>query len=306
VSRYTIIIPTSRGKVLHSTINSIILQTERDWELIVVSQGNDEEISKVVKKYIESDNRIKYLNIARKGASRARNAGIESSSGELIALIDDDCEAARDWLETYSNLIEKHPDVGLFGGSVVRPSKPQSRIGVCPHVIPAEVVFDPRKTPDNPPPGFYWFSANVVMRRKVYEAVGPFDEYLGPGTEFPGAEDTDYMLRVGDLGIPMASTPKAVVDHTYGYRYGWKQVYKYVKSYNYAVHGLAGKLTLAGDPRGKAWMENTRRNCSTSWLSRPYLLPVKVNRYYHANKAYRLCMRNYVVVNGFLKPKLEH
>jgi GT2 family glycosyltransferase len=82
-----------------------------------------------------------------------------------------------------------------------------------------------------PPMGWDWISCNVAMKREVAEEIGLWDEYLGPGTDFPAADDNDYLLRAEALDIKMATTPEAIVTHTYGYRYN-QQLIKHVRNYN--------------------------------------------------------------------------
>jgi hypothetical protein len=85
---------------------------------------------------------------------------------------------------------------------------------------------------------------NVAMRRSVLERVGPFDEYLGVGSDFPACEDVDYGLRSEELDVWMMSTPRVRVRHTFGRRTGLRQVLKYHRGYALGQGALLGKLDL--------------------------------------------------------------
>jgi hypothetical protein len=151
-----------------------------------------------------------------------------------------------------------------------------------------------------------WLTANVAFRRSVLDAVGNFDELLGPGGHFPVAEDTDFMIRADRLGIATLTTPKAVVHHTYGWRYGAGAVWNLQRSYARGNGGLAGKLTLLGDPDGRRQLNEMRRLTALDWVQRrrPVALPAGVRRYIHFSSAYRDCVNNFRVDdNGMLREK---
>jgi hypothetical protein len=61
--------------------------------------------------------------------------------------------------------------------------------------------------------------------------------------------------------------------------------------------GLAGKLTLLGDPRGRHWLESMRRERLLKWLWRrePHRLPTDLRIRWHFSDAYRTCLNNYRV-----------
>jgi GT2 family glycosyltransferase len=135
------------------------------------------------------------------------------------------------------------------------------------------------------------------MRRSLFERVGDFDEHLGAGAEFASAEELDYKLRIERLGVPMAATPRAVVRHTYGARTGLRAVLRHHRNYARGYGGLAGKLTLLGDPRGEAFVEGTLREWRRD-LREPRRLaraPQHFRRWLHVSRAYRRCLSAYRV-----------
>ena len=111
----SVIIPTySRTASLCRAIDSVLAQTYRDWELIVVDDGcPTDSISKVVSGYVARDPRIRYVQQPNGGSYRARNAGIAQATGTYIAFLDDDDEWTSEKLKTQVSLMESHPEVGL-------------------------------------------------------------------------------------------------------------------------------------------------------------------------------------------------
>ncbi|MDQ4082119.1 MAG: hypothetical protein M3123_04425, partial [Actinomycetota bacterium] len=161
-------------------------------------------------------------------------------------------------------------------------------------------------TPPPAPAGFDWCSANLAIRRDVPELAGPFDEFLGPGTSFPYAEDIDYKLRLEAAGVKMLSTPRPVVCHTFGRRSGVRNVVKYWRQNEAGMGAVAAKLTLGGDPRGRDWVRDKIRTYTVALLRRPAPQrvigsPVRLPTFL---AAYRRCLRDFELDSrGLLTPR---
>ena len=78
-------------KFIDETILSVLKQTYIKWEMLIIDDGSKDNSIEIVKKYSNTDNRIKLIeNKINKGASLSRNIGIEKSSGRYIAFLDSD------------------------------------------------------------------------------------------------------------------------------------------------------------------------------------------------------------------------
>jgi hypothetical protein len=212
----------------------------------------------------------------------------------VLALLDDDCEASPDWLEVLVDILDSEPRVGAVGGAVLAPPPLRRWPRRCPSVLPAEAVYDPVAM-RSAPTGFDWIGCNLALRRSVETCVGGFDEFLGPGTAFPAAEDVDYKLRLEALGVVVRSTPRAVVWHSSGWRYGWRALTRHQKHYARGNGGLAGKLSLLGDARGRQWLQGMRRMYTRDVRRNPLRIPPAVRGYRHYAAAYRECLAGYAV-----------
>ena len=93
-SLVSVIIPTyNRGYILSRSINSVLKQSYKNWECIIIDDFSSDNTKELIEKYIKKDKRIKYLrNTHKKGPSGARNCGIEVSKGEYVAFLDSDDE----------------------------------------------------------------------------------------------------------------------------------------------------------------------------------------------------------------------
>lgn len=77
-------------KYIEKCIKSIIAQTYKNLEIIVVNDGTKDNSIGVIKKYIDQDNRIKVINQENAGLSEARNTGIKNACGKYIVFVDSD------------------------------------------------------------------------------------------------------------------------------------------------------------------------------------------------------------------------
>ncbi len=93
-------IPIHNSKnYLIDLINSIILQTYSDYELILVNDGSTDSSLEICNKFASKDSRIIVVNQKNCGASAARNAGIRIASRELLTFIDADDKITNNYIE---------------------------------------------------------------------------------------------------------------------------------------------------------------------------------------------------------------
>lgn len=302
-SRFSVVIAASRPSSLGAAVQSIVDQIYGDWELIVVGQAEDADVRDAFGRAQTGAARATYLHIPSRGLSRARNAGITAARGELIAMMDDDCEASPEWLAQLAAIFRARPDVDFVAGSMLAPPKPVGRgIGRCPHWVAQEMLYAPVAGAPKRPLPFAFVGGNFAFRRSVAERVGPFDEHLGVGGTFPAAEDTDYLFRMEAHGVRMLSTPSSIVHHTDGWRYGRLTMLQHQRARAIGNGALAAKQAMSGDPGGRAELRRlaVRFVGSLLRLRRPegiWYLP-------HFLLAYRRCLRRYTIdERGLLRPR---
>lgn len=114
----TVLLPVYNSeKYLDVCIQSIINQTFKNWELLIVIEKNSSELSKnIVRNYSEQDSRIRTItNKGEKGLAGALNYGIVNARGNLIARIDADDIARIDRLEKEKKFLDEHSDIWVCG-----------------------------------------------------------------------------------------------------------------------------------------------------------------------------------------------
>lgn len=102
------------SKYLNEAIQSILSQTFKDWELIIINDGSTDNTEDIVKKYINNGVKdIKYDYQKHSGLASARNKAIKLSQGEWIAILDQDDIWYPDKLEKQLHSISKYPKAQL-------------------------------------------------------------------------------------------------------------------------------------------------------------------------------------------------
>ncbi len=124
-SKISIIIPVYNGsKTIDKTINSVLDQTYNNFEIVVIDDGSIDNTKNVVQNIIKEDNRVKYFYQENGGVSKARNTGIEKSTGEYICFLDADDYYNNEFLfKMYNRIYEENCDICYCGYNIVKEGK---------------------------------------------------------------------------------------------------------------------------------------------------------------------------------------
>ena len=182
--KVAVIIPThNRSELLKKAVSSVLSQTYKDLELIIVDVGLEERSERVVGGF--NDPRIIYIKNERElNGSAARNIGIKQAKGDFIAFLDDDDEWLPEKLDIQMSEFEKtSDDVGfcfsavsnVYNDKVVDTKVPS---GVRNYY--EDVLFKLK--------GF--LNVTLIVKKYVFDDVGYFDESL------PSHQETDLVIRI--------------------------------------------------------------------------------------------------------------
>ena len=182
VPAVSVIIPTyNRGSWIGGSVESVLSQSFKDFELLVVDDGSTDDTSSVVATFPS----VRYIREAENsGVSKARNLGLLSARGRFIAFLDSDDLWQKDKLQAQVEWMERHPDcvvcytdeIWIRKGVRVNPmTKHQKSTG--------DIFADCLQLCLVSP-------SSAMMRASLFEEVGNFDESL------PACEDYDFWLRV--------------------------------------------------------------------------------------------------------------
>jgi glycosyltransferase involved in cell wall biosynthesis len=179
-----------------AAIDSVLAQTWRDFELLVIDDGSTDGTVPLVERYTR-DPRVRVLHKSNGGISSARNAALRAASGELIALLDGDDAWDPEFLESQVSILSTRPAIDVVTANA-------RNLGGDRDGEPARPWPDARPHPDLL--GMIADEQAVfimcVFRRRVYERIGEFDESLRTN------EDYDYWLRAAMAGFRFHRNPR--------------------------------------------------------------------------------------------------
>ena len=115
--KISVIVPVFNcSEYLSPCLDSIIKQTYKNLEIILVDDGSNDKSGEICDEYAEKDSRIRVIHKENGGVSSARNAGLDIASGDYIAFVDGDDILEEDFYEfLLKNLIEFNADISRCG-----------------------------------------------------------------------------------------------------------------------------------------------------------------------------------------------
>ncbi|MGB9940825.1 glycosyltransferase family 2 protein [Methanosarcina sp.] len=112
----SVIIPLyNKEPYIGRTINSLLVQTISDFEIVIINDGSTDKGTNVVKNF--KDSRIRLICQQNAGVSAARNKGIHEAKSDLVAFLDADDEWTPTFLETVLRLRGKYPEAGIYASA---------------------------------------------------------------------------------------------------------------------------------------------------------------------------------------------
>lgn len=178
---FTVIIPLyNKGKFIYETVSSVLSQSFRNFEIIIVNDGSTDNSLEVINKF--KDPRIKIFNISNSGVSSARNFGIFKSTNEWIAFLDADDLWDINYLEESYKIISNIKSVNVIATNYYKYFTDYKKTLVY-NTISSGFVESYLKIN-------CITSSSVIIHKSVFNHIGIFDTRLKYG------EDQHMWLRI--------------------------------------------------------------------------------------------------------------
>ena len=186
----SIVVPVWNGaRFIAEALASARAQDFDPFEIVVVDDGSTDATPAIV----QATPGVRYVRVEHGGVAAARNHGLGLARGELIAFLDADDVWTPDKLRVQIGFMRAQPELGYtitHQHLQLEPGVPRPR-----WVPPAELEAD----------GPCFATASLAAWRWAFDRVGLFDPALRI------AEDTDWIVRAGELGVKMAVVPHTLV-----------------------------------------------------------------------------------------------
>lgn len=201
--RFSLVLSTKlRVQELERFLESLAAQTCTDFELILVDQNADDRLAELVQFYSQKFT-ILYIKQTEPGLSRARNQGLQHVKGELFDFADDDCVYPPDFLAKVSQFFNRD---SAWGGLVTNALDLESEKEAMLYSPESAGLVDYAK-------GWIVAMTPALYFRGDFANKVQFDERMGPGTPWGGAEDVDYLYSCIDAGVKTYYDPEIAIRH---------------------------------------------------------------------------------------------
>ena len=179
--KVSVIIPVYNGaKFIKNAIDSVIGQTNQNFEIIVIDDGSIDNTPNILKGY---GDKIKYNTQENKGQASAINKGLKMSEGEYIAYLDSDDMYYPEKLEEQLQYFHNHPDVSLVYSDRYHIDSSAKNISLVQSRQLDHFLFLQENRLSR---------SSVMHRRKCLDEVGVFDNCIS------GSDDWDMWIRMSE------------------------------------------------------------------------------------------------------------
>src|SRR4029077_1113562 len=174
-------------RFLREAVESILAQSFRDFEFIVIDDGSTDRTGEILNRYQRSDPPVRVYYQENRGLIDSLNRGCELARGKYIARMDADDIAVRNRLMWQGGFMEKHPEVGVVGGTIECINSTGKSVRTYRHPIRDREIKSALLRG-----GVGFCHPTVLMRREVLVSVGGYRKVV------VHAEDYDLWLRIAD------------------------------------------------------------------------------------------------------------
>ncbi len=202
--KVSVVIPVHNGeKYLAQAIESVLAQTFRDFELLIVDDGSTDRSAEIIRTYTERDPRVRCLSQENRGVAAAGNRGLQAARHEWVARLDADDIFLPEKLERQVDFLRRNPDAKILGTLacfINHAGRLLGLVGTEGPYTPAEFY---RLVRENRP--IYFVNSSTLMHRDTVLALGGYREPFAP------AEDVDLWIRMAEQGHLMLKVPEPLL-----------------------------------------------------------------------------------------------
>ena len=200
----SVVIPVHNGeKYLAQAVESVLGQTHRDLELLIVDDGSTDATAAIIRRYAAGDCRVRCISQENRGVAAAGNRGLEEARFDWAARLDADDVFLPGKLERQIAFLARYPDariVGTLACFINHAGKPLGLVGTEGPFTPVE--YDRLVRGSRP---VYFVNSSTLMHRETVLAAGGYREAFAP------AEDVDLWIRMAEQGHLMLKVPEPLL-----------------------------------------------------------------------------------------------
>ncbi len=198
---FSVVIPAyNMGRYLTDCLDSVLAQSETDFEVLVVDDGSTDDTVAVVARC--SDARVRLIQRVNGGLAAARNTGVQSARGQLVAFLDADDRWCPTKLALHRRALAAHPEVSVSYDWSVFIDVEGRRTGLALTQAHVQLTYEKLMLKN-----YLGNGSTSVVRRSVLEACGGFDENL------KRLVDHELWVRLAFTGHQFLLVPEVLTEY---------------------------------------------------------------------------------------------
>jgi glycosyltransferase involved in cell wall biosynthesis len=200
----SVLLPVYNGdRYLAEAIESILAQSFREFELLIINDGSTDRSRQVLERYAAQDDRIRLIHRENRGLIETLNEMLGLARGEFLARMDADDISLSDRFALQVKFLQQNPDYVCVGGAydLIDPQGRSVLHSVMPEANPEiqQALLSGQTIINHP---------CAMIRRSALQRIGGYDEAMRT------VEDLDMLLRLGEIGL-LANLPDTVLKYRF-------------------------------------------------------------------------------------------
>lgn len=218
----SVIIPVYNvERYLNECLNSILVQTFNNIEIILVNDGSTDKTEEICDEFAKKDNRVHVFHKGNTGVASSRNIGVDLASGDFIIFVDGDDVADKEMIEVlYNNLKKYDADISICGLLNFDKKMPESILKnqetiVMNNIEAIESMFYQRYFDTGPVAKLY--KSSIVKKNrfpdgKVFEDLYTVYKFLNDAKKVVFTPDIHYYYRQNEISLMHKDFENSILD----------------------------------------------------------------------------------------------
>ena len=204
--KYSIIVPVyNRPDEVDELLASLVAQTEKDFEVVIVEDGSSKPCKEVCDRYADALD-LHYYMKPNGGPGQSRNYGVERAKGDYVLILDSDVVLPPGYISSVSEELQREPADAFGGPDCAHPSFTDTQKAISYSMTSFFTTGGIRGSKKKKLDKFYPRSFNMGVRAEVYRRLGGF-------SKMRFGEDIDFSIRIFKAGCSCRLFPDAWVWH---------------------------------------------------------------------------------------------
>lgn len=184
------------------------------FEVIVINNNSTDSSAQICSEIVSQHAHFHYFLEKNQGLSYSRNRGIKESKGDILAFLDDDAFAQKDYVSNTIKFFKNHSEVQAIGGKIKPLYEGTPPKWMTSYLWPLVAAQDLGDRPKPFSGRKFPIGANMAFQKSIFERYGTFNLNLGrTGTKLEGGEEKDFFLRLKKDRISVFYVPNVEVNH---------------------------------------------------------------------------------------------